>query len=94
MSQKILDKLEEYEQLAYDGGYGDEWLESVGEGFKFYIKDCITENVRPSINGFVKYLNGIASKDCEQSEFNERLKMIKDKIKSGNSSSIDHSLAR
>lgn len=57
MSKKLLEKLEKYEQLAYDGGFGADWLEDVGEGFKFYIRDCVGSGVKATISGFAKYLD-------------------------------------
>lgn len=60
MSKKLLDKLEKYEQQAYNGGYGQDWLEQIGEGFKFYIRDCVNENKKPTIKGFEKYIDNIA----------------------------------
>lgn len=62
MSEKLLEKLESYEQEAYNGGYGTDWLENVGEGFKFYIQECIDKNIRPTIKGFEKYIDGMARK--------------------------------
>lgn len=53
----LLEKLETYEQIAYNGGYGDEWIESIGEGFKFYIQNCVNDNIRPTIKGFENYLD-------------------------------------
>lgn len=92
MSQKYLDKLEEYEQLAYDGSFGDEWLETVGEGFKFYMRDCVDEGAKPTISGFMKYLNEKA-KDSSF-DFENDLKRIREKIKNGESSSREHSLVK
>ena len=57
MSKKLLDKLEGYEQQAYDGGYGSDWLESIGEGFKFYIQACVDKNIKPTVKGFEKYID-------------------------------------
>lgn len=57
MNKKLLNKLEKYEQEAYDGGYGSDWLEKIGEGFKFYIEKCVDENITPSIKGFEKYID-------------------------------------
>jgi hypothetical protein len=57
MSKRLLEKLEKYEQDAYDGEFGDAWLADVGEGFKFYIQDCVTKGKRPTIKGFEKYLD-------------------------------------
>jgi len=63
MIKKLLDKLERYEQQAYDGGYGSDWLEKVGEEFKFYIQKCVDSNIKPTIKGFEKYIDNIANKD-------------------------------
>jgi hypothetical protein len=62
MSKKLLDKLESYEQRAYDGGYGSDWLENIGEGFKFYIQVCVDKNIKSTIKGFEKYIDDMASK--------------------------------
>ena len=62
MSKKLLDKLERYEQQAYNGGYGSDWLEEIGEGFKFYIKDCVDKNVKATIKEFEKYIDKLMFK--------------------------------
>lgn len=59
MSKALLDKLERYEADAYDGGFGQDWLEDVGEGFKFYIKDCVYTGRRATIAGFERYLDNL-----------------------------------
>lgn len=59
MSKQLLEKLEKYEEEAYEGGYGSDWLGSVGEGFKFYIEKCIDDGTKPSIKGFEKYIDTI-----------------------------------
>ena len=59
MSKKLLDKLEKYEQEAYSGGYGSDWLEQIGEGFKFYIENCCGKNIRPTIKGFERYIDNM-----------------------------------
>jgi hypothetical protein len=59
MSKRLLEKLERYEQEAYDGHFGEDWLCDVGEGFKFYIKDCVIQNKRATIKGFENYLDKI-----------------------------------
>jgi hypothetical protein len=62
MSKKLLEKLEKYEQEAYDGCIGSDWLANIGEGFKFYIKECINKNIKPSINGFEKFIDSLAKR--------------------------------
>jgi hypothetical protein len=59
-NNELLQKLEEYEQLAYDGHLGTDWLIEIGEGFKFYIKDCVNKNEKVTISGFEKYIDGKA----------------------------------
>lgn len=56
-AEKLLKKLESYEQDAYDGDFGADWMESVGEGFKFYVRDCISKGCRVTIAGWVDYLD-------------------------------------
>lgn len=53
-AKKLLEKLERYEQEHYAGQCGQDWLESIGEGFKFYIEDCIEMNIKPTLEGFEK----------------------------------------
>jgi len=79
MSKRLLDKLETYEQIAYDGGYGDEWLETVGEGFKFYVRDCVGNNKKVTISGFEKYLDTQIRKS--NNEFNEDYAKAKEYLK-------------
>lgn len=55
--ERLLKKLETYEKNAYAGGFGADWLESVGEGFKFYIQRCVASGEIPSIAGFEGYID-------------------------------------
>lgn len=57
MSKQLLNKLERYEQDAYEGHFGSDWLEQVGEGFKFYIQECVNSGSRATIAGFERYLD-------------------------------------
>jgi hypothetical protein len=50
-------KLEEWETVAYTQAWGNEWIETIGEGFKFYARDCAALKSRMSISGFMKWLN-------------------------------------
>lgn len=59
MSKQLLEKLERYEESAYEGGFGADWLEQVGEGFKFYIAECVNSGSRATIAGFERYLDGL-----------------------------------
>ena len=72
MSLRLLKKLQMYETDAYQYAYGDVWLESVGEGFKFYIRDCVMNNEKPSFQGFEKYLDEKKQMSNEEvKEFNK-----------------------
>jgi len=57
MSKKLLEKLEKYENEAYKSASGVDWLEIIGEGFKFYIKECVNDNKIATIKGFEKYID-------------------------------------
>lgn len=62
MSKQLLSKLEKYEQGAYDGGIGLDWLADVGEGFKFYVQRCVYEGKKASIRGFEEYIDKLANR--------------------------------
>lgn len=54
--KKYAERLEQYEQAAYKGHYGTDWLEDVGEGVKFYAMACEMKGKRPTFAGLMKYL--------------------------------------
>lgn len=56
-AKELLEKLESYEQSAYDGGIGVDWLANIGEGFKFYVQSCLEEGKRVTIAGFEKWID-------------------------------------
>lgn len=49
--------LEAWEQEAYDGGYGADWLEQVGESVRIYAMDCENDGKRPTFAGLLRYLS-------------------------------------
>lgn len=49
-------KLEAWEEIAFSQSWGSDWLEQIGEGFKFYARACADENRRMSISGFMLWL--------------------------------------
>lgn len=59
--------LEAWEQEAYTGGYGADWLEEVGESIRVYAMDCENRGKRPTFSGLIQYLkilhDGAAQKD-------------------------------
>lgn len=57
---RMLEKLESYEQKAYEGAYGADWLEQVGENVKFYVKHCVESNLEPSITGLIEWIGNLA----------------------------------
>lgn len=59
-AEKLLEKLEAYEQIAYDGGFGEDWLVEIGEGFKFYVRDCIEQGKSVTMVGFIKKIDEMA----------------------------------
>ncbi|WP_064199036.1 hypothetical protein [Brevibacillus brevis] len=59
-AEKLLEKLEKYEQAAYDGSCGEDWYIGIGEGFKLYVRDCIENDNSVTISGFVKWIDNLA----------------------------------
>lgn len=56
-AQRLFDKLEAYELKAYDAGIGQDWLAEIGEGFKFYVQDCIKKGLPVMIAGFERFID-------------------------------------
>lgn len=54
--KKYSEQLEVWEQTAYDGEWGCDWLEEVGEGLKFYAMQCESSGKRPTFAGLMRYL--------------------------------------
>lgn len=48
--------LEAWEQEAYKGGYGADWLEEVGEGVREYASKQESCGKRPTFAGLMQYL--------------------------------------
>ncbi len=53
---KYSEQLEQWEQEAYAGQYGSDWLEEIGESVKWYVLACEAQKVRPTFAGLMKYL--------------------------------------
>ena len=60
-NKQWLTKLENYELQAYDGGFGSDWLEEVGEGLKLYINHCIENDESVTIEGFIRCVDEFAN---------------------------------
>lgn len=60
--QGMLAKLERYEQSAYAGGIGSDWLATIGEELKFYVEDCIKNGRRITMSGFMQRIDQQADK--------------------------------
>lgn len=58
--QNMLYKLEHYEKIAYDCGMGTDWLETIGEGLKFYVEDCMDTNRNITMLGFMAWIERLA----------------------------------
>ncbi len=58
---KYSEKLEQWEQEAYNGGYGSDWLGEVGEGVKFYVMSCEAKGKRPTFTGLMNYLESMSN---------------------------------
>ncbi|MDG5787795.1 hypothetical protein QA612_09810 [Evansella sp. AB-P1] len=61
-AKDVAEKLEGYEQKAYEGGYGSDWLSDIGENMKFYMIDCDKNNVNPTIEGLILWIDKMHEK--------------------------------
>lgn len=62
-AEQIVEKLEGYEQEAYEGGFGLDWLQDVGENLKFYMLDCKNNNKNPTLEGLITWIDELAKKN-------------------------------
>ncbi len=51
--------LESWEQEAYAGGYGADWLENIGESVRVYATECENEGKRPTFAGLIRHLKSL-----------------------------------
>lgn len=51
--------LESWEQEAYAGGYGADWLENIGENVRVYATECENEGKRPTFAGLIRHLKSL-----------------------------------
>lgn len=56
----LIEKLERYENTAYDSRMGVDWLAEIGEGFKLYIKSCLESGQSATLDGFVEWIDKLA----------------------------------
>ena len=57
---KYAEQLEAWEESAYDGGFGADWFEEVGENVKFYALQCEEFGEPPTFEGLMRHLASIA----------------------------------
>lgn len=50
------DLLQRWEDDAYNGGYGSDWLEEAGEGIKFYAMECAAKKTTPTFKGLILHI--------------------------------------
>lgn len=56
---KYSERLEHWEQEAYKGGWGADWLEEIGENVKFYALKCEISGEQPTFTGLMKHLESV-----------------------------------
>lgn len=53
------DLLQRYEDEAYEGKFGSDWLEEVGEAVKIYAMECASKRAIPTFKGLIEYIGRI-----------------------------------
>lgn len=66
--KRVSETLEAWEQQAYDGGYGADWLEQVGESVRIYAMDCENRGMRPTFAGLIRYLSVLQRGQAQKAE--------------------------
>ncbi|QKS70232.1 hypothetical protein FLK61_26080 [Paenalkalicoccus suaedae] len=61
-AKDIAEKLERYEQKAYEGGYGIDWLEGIGINLKYYMIECDKKEVEPTMRDFLSRIDEMHKK--------------------------------
>lgn len=56
MKKQYSEQLETWEQEAYRGGFGEDWLVDVGEGVKHYAEKCEAFGKRPTFSGLMEHI--------------------------------------
>ncbi len=56
---KVVDTLNKYQQVAYDGGCGTDYLSELGEGIRYYFMECDNNNIEPTIENFLEWIDSI-----------------------------------
>lgn len=60
--------LEQWEQEAYNGGYGADWLSEIGEGIKFFAIECEMQGKQPTFTGLIRYLDNLRGHRPKEAE--------------------------
>ncbi|MCY7675727.1 hypothetical protein [Bacillus safensis] len=58
-AKKMANMLEDYEQKAYAGYFGVDWLTDVGENLKMYMINCHLEKRDPTFEGLMKWITDL-----------------------------------
>lgn len=58
--------LETWEQEAYQGGYGSDWLEEIGENVRFYTMECEHDGKKPTFDGLIQHLKVLHDRGTKQ----------------------------
>ncbi len=56
-TDNLVGKLDRYEQKAYEGGCGNEYLSELGGEFKYYIINCRDKNKEPTFEGWIAWID-------------------------------------
>ncbi|MCY7500158.1 hypothetical protein [Bacillus pumilus] len=58
-AKKMADMLEDYEQKAYAGYFGVDWLAAAGENLKKYMINCHLEKREPTFEGLLQWITDL-----------------------------------
>jgi hypothetical protein len=70
-AKRYLDLIVQWDRIAEQGGFADNWGDDLAIAPNIYLGDCIAKGILPTFKGFMQYLATIAPDGAESVADNE-----------------------
>jgi len=67
-AKRYLGLVEEWDGIAEQGEFADNWGDDLAMAPNIYLRDCIQNDILPTFRGFMLYLSTIAPRGAESEE--------------------------
>ncbi|MCR6108606.1 hypothetical protein HXA34_20160 [Salipaludibacillus agaradhaerens] len=61
-AKDVAEKLDKYEQKAYDDGCSNDWLSGIGENIKLFMIYCDKNDTQPTLEGLILWIDKMHEK--------------------------------